>query len=460
MKEKLTNNLVLKIASVLFAIAVWLIVLNVNDPDKTVSVSDIPVTIINDDAITSLGKSYSVKSGSTCTIKISGPRSIVDKLDTEDFVATADVKDLSLTNSVPIEVELKKNTYKSKVDISVKTILKLEIEDIIEEEYEITVQYSGNAAADYVVTGTKLDETVVVITAPRSQMEKIKSVVTTVDITGKNDDFEATTDIKLLDINNKEIDIKDTEIEMSFGEVNSTSTVLFKKVLLVVCDLPQAIDYDTLISGYELSMESVNVVGRKDVLDTIESIELPVELDEYRDTEEGFSLSFVIDELLPEGVYRYTDVEEIVVNISVNNQADRTITTNAKNISISNIPDGLEASLVTKGEISYTIRGLKELVDNVDMDDIILKVDVGELEEGTHSLAVAFTLPDGIVVIDEVFVEVSLAKKQDETDEPTSENESTSETDTTEDESGETETSEEETTKQEETTSPMEDENS
>ena len=97
MREKLTNNIALKIISVLCAIAVWIIVLNINDPNKVVSVSKIPVEIINDDAITSLNKAYSIESGKTCTITISGPRSIIDKLDEEDFTAVADIKNLSLT---------------------------------------------------------------------------------------------------------------------------------------------------------------------------------------------------------------------------------------------------------------------------------------------------------------------------------------------------------------------------
>lgn len=458
MKEKLTNNLVLKIASVLFAIAVWLIVLNVNDPDKTVSVSDIPVTILNGDAITSLGKAYSVKSGATCTIKISGPRSIVDMLDTEDFLATADAKELSLTNSVPIEVELKKNTYKSKVDISVETTLKLEVEDVIEKEYELVVQYMGITADNYVVTETKLENNFVTITAPRSQIEKIKNVVTTIDISGKTEDFDAITDIKLLDINNKEINISKTDIKLSFNEVKSNSTVMYVKKLLVSCEVPEAIDYDTLISGYELSIEELKVIGKKEVLDTVADIELTVDLEEYRDVEEGFSISYVIDELLPEGVYNYTDAEEIVLRIAVNNQGDRTITTNAKNISIGNIPDGYEASLVTKGEISYTIRGLKELVEELDVEDIIMKVDIGDLEEGTHSLYVQFTLPDGISLVGNVTVEVNLARIEEETEEPTSENQSTSENVTTENNSGEPDSSEEETSGQEESTSPMENE--
>lgn len=457
MKEKLTNNLVLKIASVLFAVVVWLIVLNINDPSKTVSVSDIPVEIINDDAITDLGKTYSIKSGSNCTIKITGPRSIVDQLDTEDFKAVADIKDLSLTNSVPIEVELRKSTYKSKVDILVETTLKLEIEDIIEKEYEVKVEYIGEIAESYVVTGTQLENGTVKIKAPRSQMDKIKNVVTYVDLTGRDDDFSSTTDIKLLDIYGKEIGLQEKEIELTNKTVNSTSTVLYKKEVSIVCELPDAIDYNTLISGHTLSVDKITVVGRKAVLDGLERIELQIDLDEYRDAEDNIELKFAVNSLLAEGIYNYTSVEEIVLKININQQYDRVITTKAKNISISNIPDGLEASLVTKGDISFTVRGPKDLVDDLSLEDIILKVDVDELDEGTHKLEVTITLPEGIRVLDTIEVEVSLANKEetsgDETTDNDQETETSSETETTEPGS-----SEEPTSDIEETTTPIEDE--
>ena len=44
MKKYLTNNIALKIASVVFAIMLWLIVLNVDDPTTTRVVYNIPVT--------------------------------------------------------------------------------------------------------------------------------------------------------------------------------------------------------------------------------------------------------------------------------------------------------------------------------------------------------------------------------------------------------------------------------
>ena len=47
MKEKLTNNLGLKLLSLLMATLLWLVVVNSQDPLETRTFTDIPVKIIN-----------------------------------------------------------------------------------------------------------------------------------------------------------------------------------------------------------------------------------------------------------------------------------------------------------------------------------------------------------------------------------------------------------------------------
>lgn len=457
MKERLTNNIVLKVISVVFAITLWIIVLNINDPDKVVTVSGIPVKIINDDAITSLDKSYTVEEGETCKISVSGPRSIVDQLGSEDFIATADVNDLSLTNSVPIKVELENSTYKSKVDITVETLLRLEIEDIIEKEFEIAVKYVGDEADGYVATGTQLSSATVVVSAPRSQMDKIKMVVTTISVADKSEDFSATTDIRLVDNEDRTIAINGKDMDLSIKEVDSVTTVLYKKEVDITCTLPDSIDEDNIISMYELSEESITLLGRKEVLDAISSIELPVALEDVEVIEDALVFEYEVDDLLPENVINGTSVEEITLTIFVEKHAEKNITKKVSSISIGDIPEDMEASLVTKGNITFAVRGLKELIENLSEDDIDLKVEVGQLGEGTHSLQVQFTLPEGIEVLGSEYVEVSLAVKETES-QTTIDEESTGESDT-DDTSEQTSSSEEDTStqepSQEETTTPQ-----
>ncbi len=453
MKERLTNNIVLKIVSVIFAIIIWLIVLNINDPDKEVTITGIPVRIVNDEAITSLNKAYTVEAGETCKVSIAGPRSIVDQLDSGDFIATADVNDLSLTNSVPINVELENSSYKSKVDITVETILRLEIEDIIEKEFEIVVKYVGEEMDGYVATETKLDAATVIVSAPYSQMERIKTAVTTVSVGNKSDDFEATTDIRLLDYEGKTISINGKNMNMSIDKVDSVTTVLYKKDVDIECTIPEFIDENNIISKYELSEENITILGRKNILDGIGSIVLPVDLEGVEVVEDILTFEYELDALLPEDVINGTQLDKIVLNIFIEKHSELTFTKKVNSISIGDIPDDMEASLVSKGNIVFTVRGLKDLIDNLSEEDIELKVEVGELGEGTHSLLIQFAVPEGIEVIGNKYVDVSLALKEEEsssTEEP-SEQESTtdgvsSDTSASEEETDNTEPSEDETT--------------
>ena len=68
MRKKLTNNLGYKILSVIFAVMLWLTVLNISDPQKTATIENIPITITNDKAITGQDKVYKIASGKTATV--------------------------------------------------------------------------------------------------------------------------------------------------------------------------------------------------------------------------------------------------------------------------------------------------------------------------------------------------------------------------------------------------------
>ena len=61
---KLTRNIGLKLAAMLFSVILWLVAINVNDPVETASFSSIPVEFINEEVVTNTGKTYDVVSES------------------------------------------------------------------------------------------------------------------------------------------------------------------------------------------------------------------------------------------------------------------------------------------------------------------------------------------------------------------------------------------------------------
>ena len=48
LKMSLTNNIGLKFLAVLIALVLWLAIVNVNDPEKTITVSNIPISVTNE----------------------------------------------------------------------------------------------------------------------------------------------------------------------------------------------------------------------------------------------------------------------------------------------------------------------------------------------------------------------------------------------------------------------------
>ena len=52
MKKTLTNNIALKLISLFFAAIFWIVVVNVDDPEVTRSISGIPVIVLDEGVIT------------------------------------------------------------------------------------------------------------------------------------------------------------------------------------------------------------------------------------------------------------------------------------------------------------------------------------------------------------------------------------------------------------------------
>ena len=70
MKNKLTHNIGLKLASVFFAVILWLVVTSVNNPTVSEPYYNIPVKLVNTELITDSGQVYEVLDGTDVISKV------------------------------------------------------------------------------------------------------------------------------------------------------------------------------------------------------------------------------------------------------------------------------------------------------------------------------------------------------------------------------------------------------
>ena len=140
------NNIGIKIGSVFFALLIWMIIINIDDPYKTRTFS-VNVETINESALQSVNKVYEVIDGSTASVKVRGKKSVVDKLEASDIRATADLSDLSAVNAVAIKPSLTINVS-SEVTLECDQVLKVSLENRASKQVKVTVITEGNPERD------------------------------------------------------------------------------------------------------------------------------------------------------------------------------------------------------------------------------------------------------------------------------------------------------------------------
>ncbi len=415
MKKYLTNNILLKILSVLFAIMLWLVVLNIDDPNTTRTINNIEVTIENADAVTGLNKVYNITEGQNASVSVTGPRSIVDKLTSADFVAVADFTELSQTNAVPISIELKRQSYRDKVVINAKTnTMKLSIEDIETKEFTIQVKNTGELGKDYVIYKNTLSDSTVKVSAPSSVMNTIASVVAEVRAEGETTEFSREVELACVGNNGRNIDMQKNNITIDIPSVTVTNTVYYSKTVKLTDLFDEIIPEGYSIISKEYSNNTVTIAGYKKDLEGFDELVIPGELFEIKQNQKEYNITCDLSTVLPDNLYVYGENQSVKVKVVIDRTVRRTYTVDLKKIALVNIPEDYVASIVTKGIFSYTLIGLEEVLDNYQTQEAY-NVSLEGLQEGTHKVQVTIDTGDDYRLAEYVYIEVNL-KKQGTTD--------------------------------------------
>ena len=149
MKEKLTNNLAIKLIALFCAFFVWLAVVNVANPIK-VSTREVPVTITNDQVLEQADLAYDVVGKKTAVISFKIRTKDDYKVKASDFNAYADLSEMyDVTGAIPIRVEVVNNEELLESTPVVKSpeVIKITTEALQTKAFTLKAYPQGEAAA-------------------------------------------------------------------------------------------------------------------------------------------------------------------------------------------------------------------------------------------------------------------------------------------------------------------------
>lgn len=412
LKMSLTNNIGLKFLAVLIALVLWLAIVNVNDPEKTITVSNIPISVTNESAITSRDMVYNVKFEQYLNITVSGKRSIVSNLSAEDFRATASLKELSKVNSIPVDVTTKNASLGRKITIvkqSAQTIL-VDVENVEEKDFtDLVVEYTGKVADGYVAGLSSMSTDEVTVKAPTSIIDKIKKVAVRCSLDGTTTNISKKCPVILYDKNDKEI--KSDEIELSDKKIRVNVNVLRAKQVPI-----STINKDELgkpADGYVvddviLSSDSITVYGSEESLDSIESLDIQDDID-VSDAKGDVTQNIDVTGKLPKGL-SVSGESTITVKVLIKKLITRTFEYDASEVSLNDLSSDLDVQLVTK-KVKVTLQGEEEVISQLTKDDMAISADLGKVKEGTTTVHVDVAVPDNTTLMNNVTIKIKAKAK-------------------------------------------------
>ena len=304
MKLKLTDNLFLKLLSLLIAIVLWLAVVNISDAEGTKSFP-LGVALINTEVITENGKVFRVESNTdTVGITVRARRSVLNELKQSDFTLTADMKnDLKYNSLIGIRVQCKNRNIDVNEDVTLDRYnVQVSIEDSATEQFPVIVRYNGEPASGLVVGSLIPEQTVIKITGPVSIIEKIKLVEALVDVTGLPGNAVKTCTLNLYDGADNPIDTKYLNFVGKSDGIDVTVSLLNTKIV------PLKFNYSgTPAENYEIKNisckpEMVEIAGTSDVLAGISRLEISGDAVNVEGINDELQLVVDITQHLPSGI--------------------------------------------------------------------------------------------------------------------------------------------------------------
>ena len=408
-KRALTTNVGLKLLALLFALGLWVVVVNVDDPTQTRTFSA-PVSVIHEEVLTEAGRYYTIPDGNnTVRFRVTARRSVIEKLKSTDFTAPADMNFLENDSRIPVTVVLN-STYSNVTISATKLYLYVQVGDDMMVKKEVAVEPQGTLAEGCVVQSTGVDPSSVSMTGPEEVLQQVSRVVAYVDVENASGDITAENVVlHFLDEAGNEVDRSRIKVDQDTATV--TVTIVREKQVDVLVGTTGQLPEGLYLDSVTVNPEKVSIVGSADTLNNISAIEIPDKIVDLSKIQGSTTTTVDLNEYLPEGV-KVADGASAEAKITIKVSQDTTgkFEVPTANITVRNLSEDVTASFVN-AKVTVKITGNKDELAALDAKTITGYVDASGLSEGEHTLQLNLELGEAYKY-ETVTVEISIKQKE------------------------------------------------
>lgn len=418
MKEKITNNLLLKILSLIIAFLVWLIVVNADNPIMTKSFVVSDVQLLNEAYIDADGKMcMQDEEQDPIRVTIRAERKVLDRISASDIRAVADLQQAVSLDTDPVMVPITAvcaGIAPEDIQVTPQN-LSLHVEDKDTQEFVVNVT-TNNTRPDrgYEVGTLSSNPEKIKITGPISLINKIDRVNAAIDVSDASEDVTEETEVTVIDKNGEVF----SDTDMAY--LNVSKVYVTARLWEVRSDVRIRAEYSgTAAEGYEAESITttpnvITVAGSTSALEALEEqnniIWIPADAVDISGEKSDYEEKINISDYLPEGLKLTADSsEDLFIRVNILPEGSSVCEVPTKNIIVENAPDTMQVAFDT-AMIEVRVKKTSEDLEDLTENEIQASIDLEDIEEGSHELPVEIRLPEGYELVDEVTTGVEVSR--------------------------------------------------
>lgn len=418
MKEKITNNLLLKILSLIIAFLVWLIVVNADNPIMTESFVVSDVQLLNEAYIDADGKMcMQDEEQDPIRVTIRAERKVLDRISASDIRAVADLQQAVSLDTDPVMVPITAvcaGIAPEDIQVTPQN-LSLHVEDKDTQEFVVNVT-TNNTRPDrgYEVGTLSSNPEKIKITGPISLINKIDRVNAAIDVSDASEDVTEETEVTVIDKNGEVF----SDTDMAY--LNVSKVYVTARLWEVRSDVRIRAEYSgTAAEGYEAESITttpnvITVAGSTSALEALEeqnnTIWIPAGAVDISGEKSDYEEKINISDYLPEGLKLTADSsEDLFIRVNILPEGSSVCEVPTKNIIVENAPDTMQVAFDT-AMIEVRVKKTSEDLEDLTEKEIQASIDLEDIEEGSHELPVEIRLPEGYELVDEVTTGVEVSR--------------------------------------------------
>ena len=436
MKHKWTNNLGLKVLSLLVSCLIWLVVTNTNDPESTQVYKNVPITIKNQDTITNANKTFTVVDGvDKINVYVTARKSIRAALNSGSFTVKADMENYNeALGTVPLEISCEDARIRQEDLRIIPSSLKINMEDKVEQNFGVAVVTSGKADKGYELGKTTIvSGDTIRIAGPQSLINIIGKVTILLDITNMNTDSTNLYPIRIEDKNGAALtegQMSNLELKDSNGvSLQNNSAEVRTEIWKVYNDIPLKANVTGevapgfKVSSITLSPQTINLVATEEAIDELGgelTLKDDISVEGLTETQDyTVDLNDTLNQY--DSIRLETDISSaITVHVGIDEVGSKTFQMPISDIIMHNTPADKKLIFSPADTISISVKTTDDTESgdiDITLDDITAEIDLKSCEiNGSYTLPVEIILPQGYELVNEVKIVVNIEEQNNTTE--------------------------------------------